>query len=54
MPYRLLVAIATTVLMGITATAPFNGTDDHKLAIVYISVFILAFVVSSSQVTPIH
>jgi auxin efflux carrier family protein len=31
--------------MGITASAPFNGTDDENLAIAYVSVLILVFLV---------
>jgi len=36
---------ATAIAMGIMASAPFNGVDDENLAIAYISMFILIFLV---------
>ena len=39
---------ATAIAMGITASAPFNGVDDENLAIAYISMFILIFLVCFS------
>lgn len=37
--------LATSVLMSITAAAPFQGTTDQNLAVAYISAFILVFLV---------
>ena len=36
---------ATAIAMGITASAPFNGVDDENLAIAYISMIMLVFLV---------
>ena len=36
---------ATAIALGITANAPFNGTQDENLAVAYIAVFILVFFV---------
>jgi hypothetical protein len=33
------------IAMGIMASAPFNGVDDENLAIAYISMFVLIFLV---------
>ncbi|TFK33761.1 auxin efflux carrier [Crucibulum laeve] len=38
--------IPTSVIMSITAAAPFNGTSDQNLAVAYISAFILVFMVT--------
>lgn len=38
-------SVATSVVMSITAVAPFNGTQDEDLAVAYISAFILVFFV---------
>jgi predicted permease len=38
--------IATAVALGVTSSAPFNGTSDQNLSIAYISVIVLVFVVS--------
>src|SRR6266581_4780518 len=37
--------------MGITASAPFNGVDDENLAIAYILMFILIFLVRFLSLT---
>lgn len=39
---------ATSVILSITGSAPFNGTQDQNISVAYVSVFILAFCVSSS------
>ena len=39
--------------MGITASAPSNGVDDENLAIAYISMFILIFLVCFISLTRI-
>ena len=31
--------------MSIMASAPFNGTDDVNLAVAYLSVFVLVYIV---------
>ena len=36
---------ATAIAMGITASAPFSGVDDENLAIAYISMIMLVFLV---------
>jgi predicted permease len=36
---------ATAIAMGITASVPFNGVDDENLAIAYISMIMLVFLV---------
>ncbi|VDC03200.1 unnamed protein product [Peniophora sp. CBMAI 1063] len=38
--------IPTAIALGITANAPFNGTQDENLAVAYIAVFILVFFVT--------
>ncbi|KAF9267668.1 hypothetical protein L218DRAFT_1073777 [Marasmius fiardii PR-910] len=38
--------IPTSVIMGITGAAPFNATHDQTLAVAYISVFILVYMIS--------
>ncbi|KAF8132744.1 auxin efflux carrier [Boletus edulis] len=38
--------IPTSVLLSLTAAAPFNGTSDQNLAVAYISVFILIFLIT--------
>ncbi|KAF9218916.1 hypothetical protein BS17DRAFT_477470 [Gyrodon lividus] len=38
--------IPTSVLMSITASAPFNGIEDQNLAVAYISVFMLVFIIT--------
>ncbi|KIJ64052.1 hypothetical protein HYDPIDRAFT_112578 [Hydnomerulius pinastri MD-312] len=38
--------IPTSVVMSITASAPFNGTEDENLAVAYIAAFILVFFIT--------
>ncbi|EPQ61346.1 hypothetical protein GLOTRDRAFT_69722 [Gloeophyllum trabeum ATCC 11539] len=38
--------IPTSVIMSITATAPFNGTSDQNLAVAYCSAFIFVFLIT--------
>ncbi|KAJ8072584.1 Protein M3 [Marasmius tenuissimus] len=38
--------LPTAVIMSITSTTPFNGTHDQTLAVAYISVFILVYMMS--------
>ncbi|KAH7920394.1 hypothetical protein BV22DRAFT_1122790 [Leucogyrophana mollusca] len=38
--------IPTSVVMSITASAPFNGTDDQNLAVAYIGAFLLVWCVT--------
>ncbi|KAH0826376.1 auxin efflux carrier [Lanmaoa asiatica] len=38
--------IPNSVVMSLTAAAPFNGTQDQNLAVAYIAVFILVFVIT--------
>jgi hypothetical protein len=40
--------LATAIAMGITASAPFRGTDDENLAIAYISTLVLVFTVGDN------
>lgn len=37
--------IATAVVMSLMASAPFNGTEDENLAVAYLSVFVLVYIV---------
>ena len=37
--------VATSVIMSLTAAAPFNGSSDQNLSVAYISAFILVFLV---------
>ncbi len=46
---HLLLSAATAVLLSLTGNAPFQGTQDQNLAVAYISVFILVFTVSLSD-----
>jgi len=36
---------ATAVVMSLMASAPFNGTEDENLAVAYLSVFVLVYIV---------
>lgn len=38
--------VPTSVVMGITGAAPFNGTSDQNLSVAYISAFMLVFFVT--------
>ncbi|KAA1476306.1 auxin efflux carrier [Dentipellis sp. KUC8613] len=38
--------IPTSVIMSITASAPFNGAEDQNLAVAYIAAFILVFFIT--------
>ncbi|TFK48082.1 auxin efflux carrier [Heliocybe sulcata] len=38
--------IPTSVIMSLTATAPFNGTSDQNLAVAYCSAFIFVFLIT--------
>ncbi|KAG1817863.1 auxin efflux carrier [Suillus variegatus] len=40
--------IPISVALSVTASAPFNGTDDENLAVGYIAVFMLVFYISRS------
>jgi len=37
--------LATSVVMGVTGAAPFNGASDQSLSVAYTSAFILVFLV---------
>ena len=38
--------VATSVVMSVAGSAPFNGTSDQNLSVAYISAFILVFLVN--------
>lgn len=42
--------LATSVVLSLTAAAPFNGTADQNLAVAYIGVFTLVFLVRSCDI----
>ncbi|KAG8221714.1 membrane transport protein-domain-containing protein [Butyriboletus roseoflavus] len=46
--------IPTSVVMSLTAAAPFNGTSDQDLAVAYIAVFTLMFCITLFPLGGVH
>ena len=40
-----ILSVATSVILSVTGSAPFRGSKDQDLAIAYMSVFVLVFMV---------